>query len=527
MKFNRTTRALLAVASGVALAVSFPDYNLWPLGWFAVGMLVLASVGSRPGESPLYGFLHGVVFYPVCVPWIDTVMRQYGDLDPWTSAGILALMAVAGGLLCSLFSWGVARASRKSVALACALAPFLWVTLEFARTHLPYIGFPWNLTGYAAVRSLALLQITTVTGIYGLSFLIAAYGSLVAFAILVSASRWLSRERRAWRIATVTTVVLVAVALGGSYLVPSATPHHTAHLVQTNFPQSEHYPSDWIQIHAGELDELERISIAAARKTPGPPELVIWPEVPAPFSLQDPAFAARATRIARESGGDFLVGVVDWKQDASKQWLASNSAVLLDPSGRRIYTYDKIHLVPFGEYVPLRRWLTFAGRLTADISDFTAGTEYRVGEIPGGEFGTFICYEAIFPGEVRRFADAGAQLLITISNDGWFGRSSAPIQHLMMVRVRAVENRRWVLRDTNNGFTAAIDPYGRIVAQLPTDIRGELDAPYDFRTDLTLYARFGDWFAWLCVIATLALLFLALKPSSSLPLQKSKGKKNG
>jgi apolipoprotein N-acyltransferase len=189
--------------------------------------------------------------------------------------------------------------------------------------------------------------------------------------------------------------------------------------------------------------------------------------------------------------------------------------VLLDPSGRRIYTYDKIHLVPFGEYVPLRRWLTFAGRLTADISDFTPGTAYSVGEIPGGSFGTFICYEAIFPGEVRRFAAAGAQLLITVSNDGWFGRSAAPIQHLMMVRVRAVESRRWLLRDTNNGFTAAIDPYGRIVAQLPTDIRGELDAPYDFRTDLTLYARFGDWFSWLCVLATAVLLFFALKPRAS------------
>jgi apolipoprotein N-acyltransferase len=138
-----------------------------------------------------------------------------------------------------------------------------------------------------------------------------------------------------------------------------------------------------------------------------------------------------------------------------------------------------------------------------------------VGQIPGGSFGTFICYEAIFPGEVRRFAAAGAQLLITISNDGWFGRSAAPIQHLMMVRVRAVESRRWLLRDTNNGFTAAIDPYGRIVAQLPTDIRGELDAPYDFRTDLTLYARFGDWFSWLCVLATAVLLFFALKPRAS------------
>src|SRR6202050_3037096 len=216
MKFKRPTRVLLAVARGAALALFFPDYNLWPLAWLSVGMLVLASVGSRPGESPLYGFLHGVVFYPVCVPWIDTVMRQYGNLDPWTSAGILGLMAVAGGLLCSLFSWGVARASRKSAALACVLAPFLWVTLEFVRTHLPYIGFPWNLTGYAAVKSLALLQITAVTGIYGLSFLIAAYGSLVAFAILADA-------RRAWRIVVITTAAVTLFAVGGRYMGPWET----------------------------------------------------------------------------------------------------------------------------------------------------------------------------------------------------------------------------------------------------------------------------------------------------------------
>jgi apolipoprotein N-acyltransferase len=207
---------------------------------------------------------------------------------------------------------------------------------------------------------------------------------------------------------------------------------------------------------------------------------------------------------------------VDDRQDAQRNWFFYNSAVLLDPLGRRIYTYDKIHLVPFGEYVPLRQWLTFAGRLTADISDFTPGTVYRVGEIPGGKFGTFICYEAIFPGEIRRFAASGAQLLINISNDGWFGRSAAPVQHLMMSRVRAVESRRWLLRDTNNGFTAAVDPYGRIVAELPTDIRGELDAPYDFKSNLTLYVRFGDWFAWLCVVATAVMLYLALKPRSAL-----------
>ncbi len=500
MNFPRTTRVLLALGSGVALALSFPDYHLSLLAWVSVCMLILASAGVRPAEAPVYGFLHGLVFYPVCLPWIDTVMQQYGSVDPWSSAGIVGLIGIAGGIIWSSFSSAVALSTRRNPALACALAPCLWVSLEFARTHLPYIGFPWNLTGYAARGSLALLQVTPITGIYGLSFLIAAYSSVIAYAILVC-------SRRAWRTALVVTVALILVAVGGGYLVPVATPRHIAHLVQTNFPQSEHYPPDWLQAHAGELDQLEQISIEAAKKIPG---LIVWPEVPAPFSMQDPAFAQRAQRIARESGNYFLVGVVDWKRNAQGHWDASNSSTLLDPSGRRIFTYDKIHLVPFGEYVPLRQWIKFAGRLTADIADFTPGTEYRVGQLPGGRFGTFICYEAIFPDEIRRFARGGAELLINVSNDGWFGRSAAPEQHLMMSRVRAVESRRWMLRDTNNGFTVVVDPYGRIVASLPPDTRGQLDAPYDFRSDLTLYARFGDWFAWLCVIVSLALIAVCL-----------------
>jgi apolipoprotein N-acyltransferase len=495
MNFPRHIRALLAIASGLALALSFPNYNLSLFAWIAIGMLILASCGARLREAPLYGVLHGLVFYPVCVPWIDTVMRQYGNVDPWSAAGILGLMAIAGGIICAVFSWGLALASRKSSAVACILAPFLWVALEFARTHLPIIGFPWNLTGYAASRSLAFVQLTTITGIYGLSFVIAAFNALLAYAVL-------TRRQSVWKAATACAAALMLVAAGGRYLIPRATAHHVAHLVQTNFPQSEQYPSNWLQVHAGELDQLERISVDAARRSPG---LIVWPEVPAPFSLQDPLFARRAQTIARDSGGDFLVGVVDWKLNAKQKWIASNSAVLLGPAGERLFTYDKMHLVPFGEYVPLRRWLTFAGRLTADISDFTPGNEYSVGDLPGGRFAVFICYEAVFPNEVRRFAKNGADLLINVSNDGWFGRSSAAAQHLMMARVRAVENRRWLLRDTNNGYTVSVDPYGRIAAELPTDIRGELDAPYDFRSGLTLYARFGDWFAWLCVIASIIL----------------------
>ena len=186
MTFSRQTRVLLALGSGIALALSFPDYNLPLLAWISIGMLVLASIGAPPREAPLYGFLHAFVFYPICLPWIATVMRQYGNVDPWLSAGILSLFGIAGGIIWSTFSMSVAFvARRKGIALACVLAPFFWVTLEFARTHLPYIGFPWNLTGYAASNSLALLQLTPITGIWGLSFVIAAYGSFLAYAVLV------------------------------------------------------------------------------------------------------------------------------------------------------------------------------------------------------------------------------------------------------------------------------------------------------------------------------------------------------
>jgi apolipoprotein N-acyltransferase len=173
--------------------------------------------------------------------------------------------------------------------------------------------------------------------------------------------------------------------------------------------------------------------------------------------------------------------------------------------------YDKIHLVPFSEYVPWRKWFFFAQGLTGLIGDFQHGSQYKVGKISGGPFSVYICYEAIFPNEVRRFTLAGAQLFVNISDDGWFGGSGAPGQHLAMARVRAVENRRWLLRDTNDGITVSIDPYGRIVARLPANIRGELEAPYAFRADLTPYARWGDWLAWLCVLIALVLLLIAAR----------------
>ena len=309
MNLPRYVRVLLAIGSGVALGLSFPNYNLYPLAWIALGMLVLASAGAPLKEAPLYGFLHGQVFYPVCLPWVDTVMRQYGNIDPLISAAFVGMIGFIGGLICATFSTGVALASRKSKLLACALAPFLWTTLEYFRTNIPIIGSSWDLSGYPAARSMALLQITSVTGIYGLCFLIAAFGSLVAYAVI-------TKTRQAWTSVAIATILLLLVVLIGPLLIPNASPRYVAHLVQTNFPQSESYPPDWLQVHSGELDQLEHISVDAARQSPG---IIIWPEVPAPFSFLEQPFADRAKLIAQDSGNYFLVGVVDWKRDDTRK----------------------------------------------------------------------------------------------------------------------------------------------------------------------------------------------------------------
>ena len=514
MTFSWYTRVLLALASGVTLALAFPNYNLPLLAWVSIALLVLASYGARPRVAPLYGFLHGLVFYPICLPWMDIVMRQYGDVGRWTSAGILGLVGIAGGIICAVFSWGVALASRKGPILACALAPFLWVTLEFLRGNLPIIAFPWNLIGYAASGNLALVQLTAITGIYGLSFVVAGYGALLAYAIL-------SGRHRAWQSVIAATAVLILIAVGGRFFVPSATPHYVAHLVQTDFAQSYSYPPNWMRIHARDLDRLEQISIDSARDIPG---VIVWPEVPAPFSLQDPDFAGRAQQIARESGQDFLVGVEDWKHNAGGKWIATNSSVLLDPSGQRVFTYDKIYLVPFGEYVPLRKWLTFAGKLTADIGDFTPGTEYRVGEFPGGTFSVFICYEGVLPGAVRHFTANGAELLINVSNDDGrpLGRSRAARDDGARASRRKsplapARHQQWI-----HGRCRPLWPHRRGTADRHPR---PLDAPYDFRTGLTLYARFGNWLAWLCVLASLALLVASLV-AGSFPPQSARNSKD-
>jgi apolipoprotein N-acyltransferase len=247
------------------------------------------------------------------------------------------------------------------------------------------------------------------------------------------------------------------------------------------------------------MDELSKLS---TRDTPAKPKFVVWPETPAPFYLnEDAEFRARMQDIARKLGAYFLVGYIDAVGEGP-----ANSAGLLDPAGDQVSRYDKMHLVPFGEYVPFKRLLFFADSLTRQVGDFMPGSEYTISSLDGHHISAAICYESIFPDLVRRFVKRGSELLVVITNDGWFGESSAPYQHLRMGVVRSVENRRYMVRTANTGISAIIDPYGKIESSTPIGIRTILDGIVYFRSDRTFYTEYGDVFAYANILGVAGLL---------------------
>jgi apolipoprotein N-acyltransferase len=499
-------RLVCAAVSGAALSLSYTGFYFAIYSWLCIGLLLIVILDARPRIAFACGFVHALFFVFTSMSWIATVLAVHGGLSRLGGWAILFLIACVFGILTGTFAWCVRLLAQRSLLLACAGAPFLWVTSEFVLAHLPEIGFPWNLLGYPASNSLALLQLTTVTGIWGLSFIVAAFNSLVAWTALAPAPP----PRIRFTALAAAVVLILAIIVAGPRFLPHASASHYARAVQTNFPEAMDYPSNWFQAHTQDLDQIERLSLVA---TNHPVDLLVWPEAPAPFSFEDAQFARRASLLAIQFHHPFLSGVIEWQPspDANTNGHAAlapyNSAILLDSQGQKGFAYDKVHLVPFGEYEPFPLIHRVAASFSDEIGGFRKGRNHAVGHLPGGySFGVFICYEAIFPNEVRRFAVNAADLFINISNDGWFGRSAAPEQHLHMARVRAAENRRWLLRVTNNGITVSVDPYGRIFSPLPPDVRAAVDLPYDFRTDETIYTRFGDWFPWLCVVISVILL---------------------
>jgi apolipoprotein N-acyltransferase len=513
---------IFAGASGVLQVVIFPKPALYLLSWVALAPLIYAILKCReqdatlvladngeflapatPWQGFLLGYVSGVLWYLGSCYWVYYVMHVYGGIGVATSVVLLLMYALYLALYHGLFGFLLAliAARRNGFSLrALVFTPFLWVAIELARTYIT--GFPWDLLGTTQIDNIPLARVATVTGVYGISFEIALVNTALAAAFLVPYAR---------RKVLLTAALAAAVALhSGKLYHPAALPAADgATLVQANVPLLE--SGDWtLDYLVQTLDSLQALSVWPKYNKPGTPGLIIWPESPAPFFVTDLHLRHTLANVARATDSYIIAGSlgIEHAGEPGRQPDIYNSAAVVTTSGAWTARYDKIHLVPFGEYVPFARLFRFASGLTRQIGTFARGRQ-RV-PLPVGEdkIGVFICYESIFPDEVRQFAKNGAELFVNISNDGWYGEGGAPWQHLNMARMRAVENNRWLLRDTNTGITAVIDPFGRVVAEAPRNQRTQLQAAYSREKTTTFYTRHGDWFPLLCAIITLLGLLL-------------------
>jgi apolipoprotein N-acyltransferase len=506
---------LLVIASAILQAIIFPLPGIYVLSWVALAPLIVALLRARPageleiagsvrlrpatpGQGFLLGYVCGILWYAGTCYWIYDTMRQFGGLSAPEALLALFLFCCYLGLYHGLFGLLVSllAGSARDLRRPLALAPFVWVAVELARTRIT--GFPWNLLGIAQVDNGPLSRIATATGVYGISFEIALVNVALAAAFLVP------REKRG---AMLAAALAAAAVLQAGRLIdsPPARPDRAALLVQQNIPVSANWTPAYFRQTLRALTDITIKSVAdnASKKI----DLVVWPESPAPFFTNDDQFRSELSAMARQTSAWTVVGSIG--SDAphpTEDAPLRNSAALVSPAGDWTARYDKIHLVPFGEYLPYPRLFSFAGGLTQEVGKFHSGSSRRPLDAGDERLGVFICYESIFPDEVRQFANNGAQVFVNMSNDAWYGDSGAYAQHINQTRMRAIENNRWLLSATDTGVTASIDPWGRVVARIPRKERSALLAPYALTSDTTFYARHGDWFAYGCAIISLGAL---------------------
>ena len=488
-----------AAMSGLLLTASFPKADLGFLAWIALVPLFHATKGQSPLAGFKLGCLTGLVHYATLLYWMVGVMSTYGQLPMVLCWVILALLVVYLSLYPAVFAMVISgRRTRSPIYFWCA--PFLWAGLEYTRAFL-LSGFPWENLGCSQYNRLHLIQISDMLGMYGVSALIVAVNA--ALFELWDAAR--QKRGLAWK-PTLAVAFVVAGFLGyGTWRIArvdraaEAAPKRMASLVQGNIDQSV----KWVASFQGET--LRRYGTLSLEALENRPDLIIWPETALPFYfLHDEGLTARVLKLVRTCGVYFLVGSPSFRTEGS-EIRYYNSAFLLGPSGDVLGKYDKVHLVPYGEYVPLKRFFPFLGKMVEAVGDFDSGEKGQVLSLNTEKLGVLICFEVIFPGLARAVAQNGAQLLVNITNDAWFGASSAPYQHLSMVVFRAVENHRAVARAANTGISAFIDPVGRLVDKTPLYREAVRTRAVPMMNQKTFYTSYGDLFATGCVLIVLIL----------------------
>ena len=471
----------LALLSALLLVLIHPGANLTWLAPFALAPLLVACARERrPQFRFLLGWCCGIAYWWGVCYWIQFVLEVHGAMGFVGSWGAFILFCLAKALHFGVYALLAGWLMRTRFAIPAVAA--LWAGTE--RTNGP-LGFAWLTLGNAGAEMAVPARLAPWIGVYGLSFVFA----LTAAALAVVAVRR-NRKELVW-----------LAPLFVLFLLPSLPDPvegtDTAVMLQPNIDEEE----QWTDRKAAAMqDRLILESLQAAMQPGQPPaRLIVWPEIPGPvYFYNDPRMAKAAADLARTTGSYFLLGTVAY----TVQNLPLNSALLLAPNGAAVDRYDKMFLVPFGEFIPpLFSWVN---RISKEIGDFTPGSRVVTFPLGAQRLGTFICYESAFPHLVRQFAKSGATVLANISNDGYFGASAARYQHLKLARMRAIENRRWILRATNDGITATIDPAGRVTQSLPPFREETVRTRYGHIAATTFYTQHGDWFAWSCLIAGVA-----------------------
>jgi len=494
---------LLSLLSGILLILSFPDFDLEFLAWFALVPLLYAVEGKELWNCFKLGFITGLISFLGILYWIIVAVHTYGNV-PLVLSGLVLLLLVGYlslfiGAFTFLYQFIQTRLKLRTV----LLAPLLWVSLEYLRSFF-LTGFPWASLGHSQYMNLPFIQMADITGVYGLSFMILMVNASLHMVIL----QWSKRNFPLREVAI--TVLLLLGFLAYGYLKTGAVDRDMARkppvkvgLIQGNIDQSikwdESFQKETLKIY-------ERLSLKAAE---GKPDLIIWPETATPFFFQDAKeFQPMVLDIPRQTNAFLLFGTPSYKIEKGKIH-HYNSALLISPSGELKGKYDKIHLVPYGEYVPFGEYISL-GSLGEGIGNFKPGKGIFNFTLPQGKFGVVICFEIIFPDLCRRFVKQGADFLVTITNDAWFGRTSAPRQHLTIATFRAVENRVYIARSANTGISALIDPVGRIIQQGGIFTEEAMTGTIRLSSHKTFYTLYGDVFAWICCAVSILLFGNAL-----------------
>jgi apolipoprotein N-acyltransferase len=404
----------------------------------------------------------------------------------WGGWGAFVLFAILKALHTALFAALAGGLIRTKWAVPAVAA--LWCGIEHAHGSWGLawlgLGFAWLDLGNAGIDWPVLMRLAPITGVHGLSFVFAMTGCAAALIAL----------RRPWKELAPLLVLPLLV------LLPTAgdptSGRETVQVVQPNVDTEARWTEESFADFEGRLSMLSLDESAP---------LVVWPEAPAPFYPERPAFRSYISGIAKSAQASFLMGGVAHAPDGAPL----NSAFLLNPQGDLVERYDKIQLVPFGEYIPPA--FNWVNRITGEAGDFQPGTRVATLPVNGHKLGAFICYESAFPNLVRQFTLQGSEMLVNLSNDGYFGDSAAREQHLSLVRMRAAENQRWILRATNDGITAMIDPAGRMTDTIPSHKETSEVMRFNYASDITPYTRYGDWFPWTCLAAAIGLLIYCRK----------------